>query len=83
LHELRNFSDAIVRHFRDSVAEFLLPLIESIAKGVVPDLYSAHTPKRFRTATEFQERGKCFEQFPGESLDDAGTAADFLVCRLM
>jgi hypothetical protein len=58
-------------------------MIESIAKGVVPDLYSAHTPKRFRTATEFQDRGKCFEQFPGESLDDAGTAADFLVCRLM
>lgn len=22
-------------------------------------------PKRFRTATEFQERGKCFELFPG------------------
>jgi hypothetical protein len=28
-------------------------------------------PKRFRTATEFQERGKCFELFPGEFLDDA------------
>ena len=28
-------------------------------------------PKRFRTATEFQERSKYFELFPGESLDDA------------
>jgi hypothetical protein len=25
----------------------------------------------FRTATEFQARGKCFELFPGESLDDS------------
>ena len=23
-------------------------------------------PRRFRTATEFQEPGKCFELFPGE-----------------
>jgi hypothetical protein len=28
-------------------------------------------PKRFRMATELQERGKYFELFPGESLDDA------------
>ncbi len=26
-------------------------------------------PKHFRTVTEFQERGKCFELFPGESLE--------------
>jgi len=28
-------------------------------------------PRRFRTVTEFQEPGKCFELFPGEFLDDA------------
>jgi len=47
-------------------------MIESIAKGVLRRLYSAHMPKRFRTATEFQERGKCLELFPGGSLDDGG-----------
>jgi hypothetical protein len=71
-HKLRNFSDAIVLQGSFLILSMsLVALIESIAKGVVCDLCSAHMPKCFRTATEFQERGKCFELFPGEFLDDA------------
>jgi hypothetical protein len=61
-YELRNFNDAIVWQLLDSVDEFLLPHNRKHCERCDTATRTRHT---------FQERGKCFELFPGESLDDA------------